>query len=200
MNIRNLIGWWIADKHYQQCVEVTKNTKFTGVGKWHEWSHKRKYFKILSDTSCEVCWNGNYCTVYKNLEDAKAYLIMCVEKDIPYYERQLRGESCTQWTMMGLSEEMSAKMHDLIQREMKREQIRAAKSIKRADLLIENIRWFGESKYREVYEREWEISNQEWQDKIRLHAYLIAEADGFRKDPVEYWFAGEIQSRDKEYF
>jgi len=62
---------------------------------------------------------------------------------------------------------------------------------------IENVKKYGESKYNEVYARVRDEKNKKWEDSVRLHAYLIAEADGFRKSPEEYWSRGMDKEREE---
>lgn len=58
-----------------------------------------------------------------------------------------------------------------------------------ADEFIENIMKFGDSKFSEIYERKGNIAQQKRIDEQKLQAYLLAEADGFRRSQEEYWFA-----------
>jgi hypothetical protein len=39
------------------------------------------------------------------------------------------------------------------------------------------------------------VSGEELYNRIQFHAYLLAEKDGFRADPVHYWVQAEREAK-----
>jgi hypothetical protein len=62
---------------------------------------------------------------------------------------------------------------------------------------IENVKRYGDSKYNEIYDRDRAEKHKKWENSVRFHAYLIAEADGFCKSPEEYWSRGMDKEREE---
>lgn len=195
-NLNRILGWWIADCPYGKCIQVTPNMELGLNGDWHE--NGPPHFVMVSDTECETTIYGNYCTVYKNIEDCKECIVKHLEKDIPYYEHQANNQSPPKEVFAWIERTKHSTWYmQEFMKKFEREREYAKNHLMDIQEMIRNVREFGESKYSEIYDRRSADSSErhkrEYMERIRLGAYFIAEKDGFCKHPDEYWHQAEYQ-------
>lgn len=149
---KEILGWWIADLSYHKCVEVNKDTHFSGCGEYGDSTWNRIHKNKLSDTSYEMAWRGCFVKVYQHKKHAQDAIVHNINTNFKEYSKEM----------------------------------------------VENFLKFGDTKFQEILDRKHKERERKIEEEIRLHAYLCAEEDGFRKSPDEYWKQG-IKRQNEEH-
>lgn len=186
-----LLGWCIADTLYLKCIEVTGSTYF-GLDSLD--SVDSIYSKYISSVQYQVSWRGNYCMVFKNIEDAKGLLIHTVETSqschkrvIDSYNKQRTTELLQKVSDIEYHGRQIDGMFNYFEKRNKRMLEHERDMFIICEKQIENIRKYGESLYMELHADLSEKKSKEAEASIRYRAYFIAEADGFFNSPDYYW-------------